>query len=102
MITPPTKDGAVELKSLSAGAGSTAILPQDVKQVGSTSRERTRMVVGITSDQTCLVLNGRLRKLRLAGLMSRWFLHQENSLRTLSKRRELGHGRFRCPVKYLY
>jgi len=28
---------------------------------------RQRMIVGVTSDQTCLVLRGRLRKLRLAG-----------------------------------
>lgn len=29
--------------------------------------ERLRLVVGVTSDQTCLVLRGRLRALRLAG-----------------------------------
>jgi glycosyltransferase involved in cell wall biosynthesis len=31
------------------------------------SGKRVRMVVGVTSDQTCLVLTGRLRALRLAG-----------------------------------
>jgi glycosyltransferase involved in cell wall biosynthesis len=29
--------------------------------------ERPRLVIGVTSDQTCLVLRGRLRALRLAG-----------------------------------
>jgi len=31
------------------------------------ARERPRLVMGVTSDQTCLVLRGRLRALRLAG-----------------------------------
>jgi len=31
------------------------------------SAERPRLVMGVTSDQTCLVLRGRLRALRLAG-----------------------------------
>lgn len=42
------------------GIGASA-LPEDY---GGT---RVRMVVGVTSDQTCLVLTGRLKALRLAG-----------------------------------
>jgi glycosyltransferase involved in cell wall biosynthesis len=41
--------------------------PPKVIEEGPRVAERVRMVVGITSAQTCLVLTGRLRSLRLAG-----------------------------------
>jgi hypothetical protein len=38
-------------------------------RAGSLGAERAkpRLVIGVTSDQTCLVLRGRLKALRLAG-----------------------------------
>src|ERR1700722_9731542 len=35
--------------------------------LGPMEASRPRLVIGVTSDQTCLVLKGRLRALRLAG-----------------------------------
>jgi len=46
------------------------ILETDLSAPAASSREgdaRPRLVIGVTSDQTCLVLRGRLRALRLAG-----------------------------------
>jgi len=42
----------------------------DASSIGELSRVtggKPRLVIGVTSDQTCLVLRGRLQALRLAG-----------------------------------
>lgn len=53
-MTPALEKGAQSLRAIAS-----ASLPQEVL--------RPRMMVGVTSAQTCLVLSGRLKALRLAG-----------------------------------